>query len=206
MSLLKMLQGAQGGNALSNLASQLGMDEQQVGGLAGMLAPAIGSAAKKRAESGGLESLLGQLKGEAQGGLFDDPVAAVQPEARQQGENFLEQILGSRDARDQLAQEAATRAGAEKSQVDQLLPALAAMLQGGMQRQTPDTSIQGMMTQLGGGTPNQGGGIMSMLSGLLSSQGKGQEGGGLDLSMITNMLDADGDGSALDDVLERIMK
>ena len=203
MSLLKMLEQAGGGQGLAQLAGQFGLDEEKAGGLASMLAPAVGSAAKKRAESGGLEGLLGQLQGEGMGNLFDAPEQAAAPEAQQQGQNFLEGLLGSREATDELANEAANRAGVDAGTVQQFMPALAAMLQGGMQKQTPDTSIQGMMTQLGGGATNQGGGIMSMLSGLLSTQNKGS---GPDLSMITNMLDADGDGSVMDDVLERIMK
>lgn len=207
MSLMNLLNQAQGGQGLNALAEKLGMDQEQAGGLAGMLAPAIGSAAKKRAETGGLEALLGQLQGQAQGGLFDDPAAAAEPEARQQGDSFLEQILGSRDATRELAAEAANRSGVEQNKVEEFLPALAAMLQGGMQKQTPDTSISGLLTQMQGGTPNQGGGIMSMLSGLLSTQKKSAAGGGgLDMSMITNMLDADGDGSPLDDILGKIMR
>ena len=65
MSLMNLLNQAQGGQGLGNLAKQLGMEEEQAGGLASMLAPAIGSAAKKRAEGGGLGSLLGQLQGQA---------------------------------------------------------------------------------------------------------------------------------------------
>lgn len=206
MSLLKMLEQAGGGQGLAGLASQFGLDQEKAGGLAEMLAPAIGSAAKKRAESGGLSDLLGQLQGEGLGGLFERPEAAAAPEAQAQGQNFLEGLLGSREATDELANVAAERSGVDASTVQQFMPALAAMLQGGMQKQTPDTSIQGMMTQLGGGTTNQGGGIMSMLSGLLSTQNKDSGGGGMDLSMITNMLDADGDGSVLDDVLERFIK
>ena len=210
MSLLKMLQQAQGGQGLSQLASQFGMDDTQAGALAGMLAPAIGSAAKKRAEKGGIEGLLSQLQGEAQGSYFDNAAEAAQPQARQQGENFLEQLLGSREATQNLAQEAASRTNVDKSQVEQFLPAIAAMLQGGMQKQTPDSSIQGMLSGLGGGTASQGGGgggIMGMLGGLLGG-GKGQNAQGSDspLGGLLNMLDADGDGSPLDDILERVMK
>ena len=205
MSLLKMLEQAGGGQGLAGLASQFGLDQEKAGGLAEMLAPAIGSAAKKRAESGGLGELLGQLQGEGLGRLFDQPEAAAAPEAQAQGQNFLEGLLGSREATDELANVAAERSGVDSGTVQQFMPALAAMLQGGMQKQTPDTSIQGMLTQLGGGTPNQGGGIMSMLSGMLSTQNK-PDAGGMDLSMITNMLDADGDGSSLDDILERFIK
>lgn len=202
MSLLKMLQQAQGGQGLGELARQFGMDEGQAGGLAEMLAPAIGSAAKRRAEGGGLESLLGQLQGEAQGSYFDDAAAAAAPEARAQGENFLEQILGSRDATRELAQEAASRANVDAGQAEQFLPALAAMLQGGMQKQTPDDGIAGLLGGLGGGQSG-GGGLMSMVGGLLG--GGGSSGGGFDLGSISNMLDADGDGSPLDDILEKVM-
>ena len=114
--------------------------------------------------------------------------------------------MGSRDSTRELAREAATRSGVEQSKVEEFLPALAAMLQGGMQKQTPDSSISNLMTGLTGGTPNQGGGIMSMLSGLLGTQNKGGGGGGLDISSITSMLDADGDGSPLDDILEKVMR
>ena len=205
MSLLRMLEQAGGGQGLAGLASQFGLDDDKAGGLVSMLAPAIGSAAKKRAESGGLQDLLGQLQGEGLGSLFDAPEQAAAPEAQAQGQSFLEGLLGSREATDELANAAAERSGVDTSTVQQFMPALAAMLQGGMQKQTPDTSIQGMLTQLSGGTPNQGGGIMSMLSGMLSTQNK-PDAGGMDLSMITNMLDADGDGSVLDDVLERFIK
>lgn len=212
MSLLKMLQQAQGGQGLSQLASQFGMDDTQAGALAGMLAPAIGSAAKKRAEHGGIEGLLHQLQGEAQGSYFDDAARAAAPEARQQGENFLEQLLGSREATQNLAQEAAARTNVEQSQVEQFLPAIAAMLQGGMQKQTPDSSIQGMLSGLGGNpsaaSGSGGGGIMGMIGGLLGGGNKADtaEGGDNPLGGLLNMLDADGDGSPLDDILERVMK
>lgn len=207
MSLLKMLQQAQGGQGLGGLAQQLGLDDAQAGGLAEMLAPAIGSAAKRRAEGGGLEGLLGQLQGEAQGGLFDDPVAAAAPEARVQGENFLEQILGSRDATQQLAAEAASRSGVDQSKVEEFLPSLAAMLQGGMQRQVPDDGISGMLQGLTGAGAAGGGGLMGMIGGLLggASRGGGAS-GGLDMGGILSMLDADGDGSPLDDILEKVMR
>ncbi len=211
MSLLKMLGQAQGGQGLGALARQLGMDEGQAGGLAEMLAPAIGSAAKRRAEKGGLEQLLGQLQGEAQGGYFDDPAQAAAPEARKKGEDFLDNVLGSSSARQELASEAANRAGVSRDQVEQFMPALAAMLQGGMQKQTPDDGITGMLSQLGGqqgGSGSGGGGGMAgMLGGLMGGGTADQAGGGgLDLGGIASMLDADGDGSPLDDILERIMK
>lgn len=214
MSLLKLLEQAQGGQGLSQLASQFGLDEGQAGGLAKMLAPAIGSAAKKRAEGGGAADILNALQGEAQGGLFDDAAAAAAPEAQAQGANFLDQILGGTSARQDLAMAASERSGVEQSKVDQFMPALAAMLQGGMQKQTPDSSIQSMLGGLGGlagggQSSSGGGGIMGMLGGLLGGRGRSQDqtqdSGGA-LGGLMSMLDADGDGSVLDDVLDRVMK
>ncbi|MEM0923302.1 MAG: DUF937 domain-containing protein [Pseudomonadota bacterium] len=206
MSLLKMIMEAQGGQGLGQLAQKFGIDESDLGGLAGMVAPAISSGAKRRAaQPGGLEAMLGQMMGEGQGRYLDDPAAAAEPEAREQGAHFLEQILGSRDATQALGQAAAERTGVAEDKVSEVLPALAAMLQGGMQRQMPDSTLLGMLGGASGSSGGSGaGGIMGMITGLLGGA-KGAQ-GGLDLGALNRMLDADGDGSALDDVLERFMK
>jgi len=211
MSLLKMLMEAQGGQGLGQLAQQFGINAEQADGLAGVLAPAIAQGAKKRTQQGGLDAVLGQLKGEAQGAYLDNPAAAAAPEGRAQGEQFLEQIFGSREASNDLAAEAANRTGVSQDIVSKFLPAIAAMMQGGMQRSLPDSSIRGMMPG-GGASGDASGGIMGMIGGLLGS-GKAQaadqapeqaSAGGL--GMLTSMLDADGDGSVMDDILERVMK
>jgi hypothetical protein len=169
-----------------------------------MLAPVIAQGAKKRTQQGGLEAVLGQLKGEAQGAYLDNPAAAAAPEGQAQGAQFLEQIFGSREASQDLAAEAANRSGVSPDVVSQFLPAIAAMMQGGMQRSLPDSSIQGMLPG-GEASSSSGGRLMGMIGGLLGggkAQGSGQGAEGV-LGMLTSMLDADGDGSALDDILER---
>ena len=107
MSLLKMLMEAQNGQGLGQIARQIGLDETQAGGLVGMLGPAISQGAKRRAQSGGLEQVLGQLRGEGQAAYLDEPVRAVEPEGQAQGAQFLEQIFGDRQASDDLAASAA---------------------------------------------------------------------------------------------------
>ncbi|MEM7670061.1 MAG: DUF937 domain-containing protein [Pseudomonadota bacterium] len=210
MSLLQMLQQAQGGQGLGALARQFGIDESQMDGLTKMLAPTIAQGTKRRAQApGGIESMLGQMMGENQGRFLDDPEAAAGPDGRDEGERFLEQVLGSREASAELGHAAAERSGISPDIVSQLMPALAAMMQGGMQRQMPDDSIQGLMQGLSGGTSSggggSGGGIMDMVGGLLGG-GSGGQSGGFDLGAINRMLDADGDGSALDDILEKVMR
>ncbi len=211
MSLLKMLTDGD----IGKLASSLNMDAGKASELTKMLAPTIGSAAKRRAEAGDVESVLDELRGEQSSSFFDTPERAATPEAMDDGNKFLERILGSHEAKDEVANEAATRAGATKEEVDSFMPALAAMLKGGMQKKTPDSSIDGLMAGLtgggaaagGGDSTGGGGGIMGLVGGLLGGGKSGADGGGgFDLSAITSMLDADGDGSPLDDILERVMK
>ncbi len=206
MSILKMLQQAQGGQGLGQLASQFGLDENKASELTQMLAPAIGSAAKQRAEQGGLDSLLGALKGQDQAAMFDDASAAVSTQGQSQGMDFLKQLLGGQSATDGLATEAAQRSGIDLSTVQQFLPALAAMAQGGLQKNLPDSSIDGMMGAQALTQQQGGGGLMGMIGGLLGGGKSQAQGGTPDLSMLTSLLDADGDGSAMDDILGKLMR
>jgi hypothetical protein len=196
MSLLNLLSQAQGGQGLSQLAKQFGIDEGKANELAEMLAPAIGSAAKQKANSGGLNDVLGALKGEAQGNLFDDAAQAAAAQGQAQGMNFLEGLLGGTQGPRGLADEATNRSGVDVGTIMQFLPALAAMLQGGMQKNMPDSSIDTMMSTGGGGLGDLIGGLM----------GGGGASSGPDLGALADLLDADGDGSPLDDILGRFMK
>ncbi len=198
MSLLDLLSQAQGGQGLSQLAKQFGIDDSKANELAEMLAPTIGSAAKKKAQSGGLNDVLAALKGEGQGGLFDDATQAAAPQGQRQGMDFLEGLMGGSQGPKDLAGEAASRSGIDIGTIMKFLPALAAMLQGGMQKKLPDSSIDSMM-----GAGASGGGLGSLIGGLM---GGGKSKGGPDLGALTDMLDANGDGSPLDDILGRFMK
>jgi len=123
----------------SQLARQFGIDEDKVGGLTEMLAPALAQGTKRQA----------------------------------QGQQYLDQILGSREASGELATEAANRSGINLGAVMQFLPAIAAMLQGGMQRNLPDSSIQGMLSGAGG----SGGGLMGAIGDFLGGGGSQGSGG-----------------------------
>ncbi len=200
MSLIKLLAQAQGGQGLSQLASQFGLDESKAGELSGLLAPAIGSAAKEKAASGGLGDVLGALKGEGQAGMFDDATQAAAPQGQAQGMAFLEQLMGGKQGAEGLAGEAASRTGVDIGTIMKFLPAMAAMLQGGMQKNMPDSSIDAMMG--GESSGDSGGGLGGLVGGLMGGGSKSAGG----LGALTQMLDADGDGSPLDDILGKFMK
>ncbi len=197
MSLLQLLQQAQGGQGLSELAGKIGIDSAKADELTALLAPVIGKATKAQAENGGLSGIIGALQGEDQAAMYDTPVNAVNAvtdAGQAQGASFLNGLLGN-GGTDNLAAQAAERTGVDLAQVSAFLPALAAMAQGGLQKTMPDAALSAMAPKAEGAS-----GIMGLLGGLM---GKSQS-GAPDLSMLTSFLDADGDGSMVDDIMEKL--
>ena len=174
---------------LQSVARELGVSESDVASGAGALLPAILGGFKKQAQAqpsglDGLGGLLGQLGG---GGLLDQ-VLGPQPTDVSQGNNVLGQIFGSRDVSRSVAQNAAAETGLDAGLLKKMLPMLAML-------------VAGYMAKRGGADSEapaaSGGGLGGLLGGLLGGGGAGgRTGGGLGA-----MLDMNGDGNALDDIL-----
>ena len=178
---------------LASMARELGINEHQAAQGAQALLPAIMGGFKKQAQAqpegfGALGGLLGQLGG---GGLLDS-VLSPEPTDVSRGNNVLGQIFGSKDVSRTVAQSAATKSGLDPSLLRKMLPMLAMMAAGFMAKQQ-------------GGAPagNAGGGLGGLLGGLLGG-GQQQSGGGL--GGFAALLDADGDGNPLDDILGMAQK
>ena len=201
MSLQALIREVKQSGSLDKLAAQFGIDPSTADQLADMLAPTIGSAAKRRIDHGDAQAVLSQLRGQDRARYWQSPEAASEPEAMQAGENFLEAVFGSREATNSVAEAAADRAGAQPAQVASFLPAIAAVLQGAMQERAPDAEIDNVLAGSSNMGAAGGGGLMGMVASVL---GGGASQGGL--SQIASMLDADKDGSPLDDILGRFMK
>lgn len=180
---------------LQSMAEELGITESQAATGASALAPAIlGGLRKARGQSagaGGLGALLDQFGG---GGLLDD-VLADKPTDVGRGNAVLGQIFGTKDVSRAVAQDAATRTGLDPSLLKKMLPMLAMMLAGAMAKQGG----------AGDAEPARGSGLGGMLGGLLGSAGRSAGAGG-GLSGLAAMLDQDGDGNPLDDILGKLGK
>ena len=180
---------------LQSMARELGVSETQAASGAAALLPAILGGFKKQAQSQptgleGLGGLLGQLGG---GGLLDD-VLAPQPTNVSRGNDVLGQIFGSKDVSRAVAQNAASQSGLDPSLLKKMLPMLAMLVAGYMAKQQ------------GAGAAAQpspaGGGLGGLLGGLLGGQaGAGSATPGGAASGLASMLDLDGDGNPLDDIL-----
>jgi hypothetical protein len=177
---------------LQSIARELGVSEAQAASGADALLPAILGGFKKQAQSQpsgleGLGGLLGQLGG---GGLLDN-VLSPQPTDVGQGNDVLGQIFGSKDVSRTVAQDAASRTGLDPSLLKQMLPMLAMMVAGFMAKRQSGESAP---------PASGGGGLGDLLGGLLGG-GRGAGAGAASGGGLASMLDLNGDGNALDDVL-----
>lgn len=177
---------------LQSMAKELGVSESQAASGAAALLPAILGGFKKQAQaqpSGleGLGGLLGQLGGAS---LLED-VLSPQPTNVNRGNEVLGQIFGSKEVSRAVAQNAAAQSGLEPSLLKKMLPMLAMLAAGFMAKQRGGTAAQ---------STSAGGGLGGLLGGLLSGQGGGAAAG------LASLLDMDGDGNALDDILQMVGK
>ena len=179
---------------LQSMARELGVSESQAASGAEALIPAILGGFKKQAQAqpSGLEG-LGSLLGELGGGSLLDNVLAPQATDVNRGNDVLGQIFGSKDVSRTVAQNAASRSGLDPALLRKMLP-MVAML------------VAGYMAKQGGGAAAQaapaGGGLGGLLGGLLGGRASGAAKPGASASGgLASMLDMNGDGNPLDDIL-----
>ena len=181
---------------LQAMAKELGINESQANAGIEALAPAILGGFKKQTQSSGLEG-LGGLLGQLGGGNLLDQVLAPQATDPSQGNAVLGQIFGSPDVSRAVADNAASQSGLDSSVLKKMLPLLAMAVTGLLAKQGGDAAS--LSSGAEGGLAGLGG-LGGMLGGLLG--GQGNTGG----SGLLAMLDQNGDGNALDDILGMVGK
>jgi len=117
-----------------------------------------------------------------------DAVLNPQPTDVSRGHDVLGQVFGSPDVSRTVAQHAATQTGLDPSLLRKMLPMLAMLVAGFMAKQHNAAPAK---QASGGGTGDLLGG---MLGGAPLAGGRGAPG-------LASLLDLDGDGNPLDDIL-----
>lgn len=171
---------------IQSMARELGVSESQARTGAEALMPAVLGGFKKQAQPAGLDGLLNMVQGLGGGGMLDNVLAAEPTDVRQ-GNGVLGQIFGSPDVSRAVAQNAASNTGLDPSLLKKMLPMVAMMVGGFMSR-------QGGAAQ----TVQAEGGLGSLLGGLM---GGGQTVSPAGSGGLASMLDLDGDGNPLDDIM-----
>ena len=190
MNLTDILAQAGG---IESMANQLGIPPAMAKQGAEALLPAILGGFKKQAQSGGGVEGLGGLLGQLGGGGLLDSVLGSEPTPVNQGNDVLGQIFGSKDVSRTVAGQAATQTGLDSGVLKQMLPILAMMVAGYMAKQ--------------GGESGESGGLGGLLGNVLGgAMGGGAAPSAGGLGGLANMLDMDGDGNPLDDIMGMVNK
>ncbi|MFZ4985997.1 MAG: DUF937 domain-containing protein [Blastocatellia bacterium] len=179
-----ILQNALSEGTIGQISQAIGADQQTTGNAIQTALPALlnGLAANSQSEQGAA-SLLGALDRDHDGSVLDDVVSLVGGMAQGQGggSSIIGHILGGQSG--QVAQAISQSSGLDVSKVEPLLSILGPLVMGALGR---------ARQQSGFGT----GDLVGLLSGVTGQMG----GAGNLLGMASQLLDRDGDGSAVDDV------
>lgn len=184
MNIMDMLQQSGG---IGTMAKELGVNESVAQAGAAALLPAILGGFKKTTQAqpsglDGLGGLLGQLGG---GGLLDS-VLGTQPTPVEKGNDVLGQIFGSKEVSRTVAAGAEQQTGISSDLLKKMLPVVAMMVAGYMAKQSGDSA-------------GNGGGLGGLIGGLLGGGNNASSGGGL--GGLGSLLDLNGDGNPLDDII-----
>lgn len=176
-NLNDILQSAQGGQAINNLAQRFGISPEQAQAAAQALIPALSAGlAKCATQPGALGSIISAIADSDHQASFSNPAAAQSPTAVQKGSDALSQILGSSHIVQQIAQQASGVTGLRPDVLVQMLPVLASIVLGGLATSLHNQGLGGVLGQLASaaeqgnlGTSMGGGGLMGTLTNLLGS-------------------------------------
>jgi len=192
MNLTDILAQAGG---IESMAKELGVPPGLAKQGAEALLPAILGGFKKQAQGGGgIEGLGGLLAGLGGGGLLD-AVLAPQATPVEQGNDVLGQIFGSKDVSRSVAGDAAAKTGIDAGTLKKMLPILAMLVAGYMAKQSGNEGGGGLTGGLGGMLGNVLGGALGGGAAPASGSSGGALGG------LGSLLDLDGDGNPLDDII-----
>jgi hypothetical protein len=187
MQLTDILQQAGG---LQAIARELNVSEQDAATGAEALLPAILGGFKQQAQQqpAGLDG-LGGLLGQLGGGALLDEVLAPEPTDATRGNDVLGQIFGAPEVSRTVATHASAQTGLDASLLKKMLPLLAMLVAGFMAKQhgggasAQESAPAGGLGSLLGGAPARGA--------MAGSAGSG----------LGALLDLNGDGNPLDDIL-----
>ncbi|MEM7651667.1 MAG: DUF937 domain-containing protein [Pseudomonadota bacterium] len=184
MALMDLIVSQLGQQGIGHLGQQLGVGEGDVQkALPGALAMLTGGLETNARREGGAESLLSALDRDHDGSILDDIGGLLGGgQAQSQGDGILKHVLG--DRRETAANALSQTSGLGTGQAGDLLKMLAPVVMGALGRQKREQGL--------GATD-----LASMLGGERQQMERDLP---QEQSMLTRILDADGDGSAVDDI------
>jgi hypothetical protein len=184
-NLNDILQSAQGGQAINNIAQRFGLSPEQAQAAVQALIPALSAGLTKAAANpGSLGSVISAVTDSTHQASFNDPNTAQSPAATQKSSDTLSQILGSNHIIQQIVQRASAVTGIRPDILMQMLPVIATIAIGGIAESLKNQGLGGMLGQLANAAEQ--GNLGSILGGATGSAGT-SGGGGL-MTILNSIL------------------
>ena len=189
--ILDLLNSDLGKTIISGVAGSTGQDQNKTGNLLSMALPVLMQGMKRNASTPqGAEGLMGALSGKHNGSILDSLGdlfgGGVNPEVMDDGGKILGHVLGNkqRNVENALSQ----KSGIDASSVANILKVAAPILMGVLGKEAKQQNV------------SSSSGLEGLLGGLMKGNSPQQE-----QSFLESMLDADGDGSIIDDVANMVL-
>ncbi|TPK43809.1 DUF937 domain-containing protein [Mesorhizobium sp. B2-5-4] len=150
-TLFDMLTQAQSGNGMQTLAQQYGLSLQQTQAAVAALLPAFSQGLQRNtADPYGLGAFMTAMASGQHAKYFEDATRAFSPQGLDEGNGILGHLFGSKDLSRAVASQAAQASGVSQQVLQQMLPAIASMVMGGLFKQTTNQLTGGQMQAAGG--------------------------------------------------------
>ncbi|TPK62131.1 DUF937 domain-containing protein [Mesorhizobium sp. B2-4-15] len=150
-TLFDMLTQAQNGNGMQALAQQYGLSMQQTQAAVAALLPAFSQGLQRNtADPYGLGAFMTAMASGQHAKYFEDATRAFSPQGVDEGNGILGHLFGSKELSRAVASQAAQASGVSQQILQQMLPAIASMVMGGLFKQTTD-QLTGVPMQAAGG-------------------------------------------------------
>ncbi|WP_116768910.1 DUF937 domain-containing protein [Maribacter litoralis] len=188
--LLDLLNSPMGQQLISGVAGQTNQPEDKTANVLSMAMPLILGAMKKNVSTPeGAQGLMSALSSNHSGGILDNLgglfSGGVDESVMNDGAGILGHVFGSKQP--QVESALSAKSGLDSGSVAQILKIAAPIVMGFLGKQTAQSNV------------SDGTGMNALLGSMLGGQPQENQ------SLITSLLDADGDGSILDDVAGMVM-
>jgi hypothetical protein len=188
--LLDLLNSPMGKQLINGVATQTGQPENKTADVLSMAMPLILGAMKKNvATPQGAQGLMGALSSKHDGSILDNLGSlfggGVDQSVVDDGAGILGHVFGNKQP--QIENALSQKSGLDAGSIANILKIAAPIIMGFVGRQTAQSNVK------------DAGGMNTLLGSMLGGQPKQNQ------SLIMSLLDADGDGSVLDDVAGMVM-
>ncbi|TIO49390.1 MAG: DUF937 domain-containing protein [Mesorhizobium sp.] len=152
-SLFDIFSQAQNGAGMQALAQQYGLSMQQTQAAVQALLPAFSQGLQRNtADPYGMGAFMTAMASGQHAKYFEDATRAFSPQGINEGNGILGHLFGSKDLSRAVAAQAAQATGLSQQVLQQMLPAMASMMMGGLFNQT-NNQMQAAGGFGGGGNP-----------------------------------------------------